>query len=60
MSKESWGIGGSQFMKSYIKLFGTSIDKGLDALNDLIKELEKKVPIWRDGLIHRLRYQPFH
>lgn len=31
-------------MKSYIKLFGPSIDKGLDALNDLIKELEKRYP----------------
>ena len=29
-------------MKSYIKLFGPSIDKGLTALNDLIKNLGKR------------------
>jgi len=29
-------------MKSYIKLFGPSIDKGLDSLHDLIKELGKR------------------
>ncbi len=29
-------------MKSYIKLYGPSIDKGLDALDDLLKELGKR------------------
>jgi len=29
-------------MKSYIKLFGPSIDKGLESLHDLIKELGKR------------------
>ena len=29
-------------MKSYIKLFGPSIDKGLTALNNLIKDLGKR------------------
>lgn len=29
-------------MKSFIKLFGPSIDKGLDALNNLIKDLNKR------------------
>jgi len=29
-------------MKSYIKLFGPSIDMGLDALNRLIKDLGKR------------------
>lgn len=29
-------------MKSYIKLFGPSIDKGLEALNQLMKELRKR------------------
>ena len=29
-------------MKSYIKLFGPSIDKGLDSLYDLMKDLGKR------------------
>ncbi|MCW4035676.1 MAG: hypothetical protein NWE75_00625 [Candidatus Bathyarchaeota archaeon] len=29
-------------MKSFIKLYGPSIDKGLDALDDLLKELGKR------------------
>ena len=29
-------------MKSYIKLYGPSIDKGMEALNDLLKDLKKR------------------
>lgn len=29
-------------MKSYIKLYGPSIDKGIDALDELLKELSKR------------------
>ena len=29
-------------MKSYIKLFGPSIDKGIDALDDLLRNLRKR------------------
>ncbi|MFB0557951.1 MAG: hypothetical protein ACETVY_02430 [Candidatus Bathyarchaeia archaeon] len=29
-------------MKSYIKLYGPSIDRGLDALSELLKELGKR------------------
>ena len=29
-------------MKSYIKLFGPSIDKGIDALDDLLKDLGRR------------------
>ncbi len=29
-------------MRSYIKLYGPSIDKGIDALDELLKELSKR------------------
>jgi hypothetical protein len=29
-------------MRSYIKLYGPSIDRGYDALDDLLKELQKR------------------
>lgn len=29
-------------MKSYLKLYGPSIDRGIDALNDLLKDLKKQ------------------
>jgi hypothetical protein len=29
-------------LKSYIKLYGPSIDKGIDALDELLKELSKR------------------
>ncbi|UCH57151.1 MAG: hypothetical protein JSV18_07415 [Candidatus Bathyarchaeota archaeon] len=29
-------------MKSYVKLYGPSIDKGIDALNELLKDLTKR------------------
>lgn len=29
-------------MKSYIKLYGPSIDKGIEALDDLLKDLKKR------------------
>jgi hypothetical protein len=31
-------------MKSYIKLYGPSIDKGIEALDDLLKHLKKRYP----------------
>lgn len=31
-------------MKSYIKLYGPSLDRGFDALNNLVKELKKQYP----------------
>ena len=31
-------------MKSYLRLIGPSIDKGIEALNKLVVELEKKYP----------------
>ena len=31
-------------MKSYIKLFGPSIDRGIEALNGLVEELGKSYP----------------
>jgi hypothetical protein len=29
-------------MKSYVKLYGPSIDKGIEALDDLLKDLKKR------------------
>jgi len=29
-------------LKSYIKLYGPSIEKGLDALNDMVKDVNKR------------------
>lgn len=34
---------GCRRMKSYIKLFGPSIDKGIEALEDLIKDMRKRL-----------------
>jgi hypothetical protein len=31
-------------MKSYIKLYGPSIDKGVESLDDLLKHLKKRYP----------------
>lgn len=31
-------------MKSYVKLSGPSLDKGIDALNVLVKEFQKRYP----------------
>ena len=31
-------------MKSYIKLYGPSIDKGIEALDELLKDLNKRYP----------------